>query len=339
MKIQDIETIKRMLAKHPKISIIPHKNPDGDAMGSCLGLYHYLQLQGYDATVVAPNDYPENLKWLPASEKVMIYELDPETATRQIEKSQLIFTLDFNSLDRADVLTPLLEHSKADFVMIDHHQQPKDYARVTFSNTKASSTCAMVYGFIDTMGNTNLINKDIATCLYTGIMTDTGNFKHATTTSNTLRIAATLIDKGADNALINNLVYDTNSYDRLQLLSLALKNMVYLPEYATTYTVLTSDDLKSHNFQQGDTEGIVNYGLSIKNTRLAVIFIEYKDKNFVKMSFRSKGNLDVNILAREQFNGGGHSNAAGGRYDESLEKAVAHFLTILPEYTSAKPLL
>lgn len=332
MKIQDIDSVRKILAKKPKISIVPHKSPDGDAMGSSLGLCLYFRLQGYDATVVSPNDYSENLKWLPSSETVLIYETTPEQASKQIEESQLIFTLDFNTLERADSLAPLLKLSKADFVMIDHHQLPQEYAKVAFSNPKISSTCEMIYNFIDAMGNLRLINKEIATCLYTGIMTDTGNFKHASTTANTLKIAASLIEKGANNSLINNLIFDTNSYNRLQLISLALKKLVLLEQYDSCYTALSYKDLTKHHFKQGDTEGIVNYGLSIKGVLLSVIFIEFKEKDTIKISFRSKENIDVNIFAREYFNGGGHSNAAGGRYDGSIEEAISYFLKVLPKY-------
>lgn len=332
MNIYDIESVKLLLSKQLKISIIPHKNPDGDAIGSCLGLYHYLKLHEHDVTVVSPNDFPEGLKWMPEAENIVIYDVEPEKATKQIEKSQLIFTLDFNALSRADVLTPLLEKSKADFVMIDHHEAPENYAKVMFSNPKASSTCSMVYNFIDTFGDKNLINPTIATCLYTGIMTDTGNFKYSSTTANTLRIAAFLIEKGANNSQINSNVFDNNSYDRLQLLSIALKNMTYLKDLDTAYITLTSEDLKNHNFEKGDTEGFVNYGLGIKDTKLAVIFIENQEKGFVKISFRSKEDVDVNTFARNYFNGGGHKNAAGGRFDGTLNETLNLFLEVLPEF-------
>ncbi len=330
MNIYDIETVKLLLEKQPKISIIPHKNPDGDAIGSCLGLYHYLKLHNLDVTVVSPNDFPDYLKWLPESESILIYDNEPEKATEQINKSKVIFTLDFNSLKRADSLKNLLEASKATFIMIDHHQEPENYAEITFSNPNASSTCAMVYTFIDAMGEKNNINSTIATCLYTGIMTDTGNFKYASTTSNTFKIASFLIEKGANNGQINSNVFDNNSYNKLQLLSLALKNMVYLKDYRTAYITLSADELNQHNFQKGDTEGFVNYGLTIKGTKLAVIFIQEND--YVKISFRSKNQHDVNDFARKYFHGGGHINAAGGKFNGSIEEAVTFFLDVLPKF-------
>ena len=267
MNTHDIETTRKWLQQQPVISIIPHKNPDGDAIGSCLGLCLYLRQLKLNATVVSPNDFPEFLKWLPAVDDIIIYDNDQERAKTQIEASTLIFTLDFNSLKRADSLSGLLEkQTAATFVMIDHHQAPEDYPQVTFSDPSASSTCEMVYRFIEAMGDKALINRDIATCLYTGLMTDTGNFKYPTTTSDTLRIGAFLIDQGANNSQINSLVFDTNSYNKLQLLSVALRNLVYVEEWNTAYITLTSEELQQHNHQKGDTEGFVNYGLTIKNT-------------------------------------------------------------------------
>ena len=330
MNTHDIETTCKWLQQQPVISIIPHKNPDGDAIGSCLGLCLYLRQLQLNATVVSPNDFPEFLKWLPAVDNIIIYDNDQERAKTQIEASTLIFTLDFNLLKRADSLSGLLEKQTATFVMIDHHQAPEDYAQVTFSDPSASSTCEMVYRFIEAMGDKALINSNIATCLYTGLMTDTGNFKYPTTTSDTLRIGAFLIDQGANNSQINSLVFDTNSYNKLQLLSVALRNLVYVEEWNTAYITLTSEELQQHNHQKGDTEGFVNYGLTIKNTRLAVIFIQEGD--YVKMSLRSKGATDVNRLAREHFNGGGHINAAGGRYDGTIDEAVAYFRSVLPDF-------
>lgn len=332
MNISDIEQVKRLLSKKVKISLIPHKNPDGDAMGSCLGLYHYFKLLEYDVTVVSPNNYPEFLQWLPGNDRVLIYDNEPEKATQQIKDSQLIFTLDFNHLKRADSLSELLEKSSADFVMIDHHEQPDVYAKVTYSDVKASSTCAMVYKFIDYLGGRNQIDATIATCLYTGIMTDTGSFRFRSTTANTHKIVAFLIEKGADNAKIYNNVFDSNSYNRLQLLGQALRKLNYLDTYKTAYIVLTAEDLKKYNFKKGDTEGFVNYGLSIKEAEMAVIIIEHEGGDYVRMSFRSKDKVNVNLLAREYFDGGGHFNASGGRYQGNPEQAEAYLLEILPKF-------
>lgn len=334
MNLQDIKILTELLVKRPKISIIPHKNPDGDAIGSCLALYQYLRKKQYDVCVVSPTDYPDFLKWLPDSDSVLVFTNNSQEALNQIANSKLIFTLDFNSLYRADTLTEALQASKADFVMIDHHQQPDTYAAVTYSDSTASSTCELIYKFIEKLGDVELIDQDIATCLYTGIMTDTGSFKYSLTTATTHRIVASLIEKGANPSLISTNVFDSYSIDRLQLLGKALDNLVFIEQYQTAYITLSANDLKQFNFQKGDTEGVVNYGLRIKQADLAVIFIEEENEKIIKISFRSKGNLDVNVLARKYFSGGGHINASGGRSEESLEDTLAYFLKILPEFLS-----
>lgn len=332
MNAQDIEIVNQLLKRQPKISIIPHKNPDGDAMGSCLALCLFLKKKQLDAKVVSPTDYPNFLKWLPQNDEVLIFTEDSQKAIRQIETSDVIFTLDFNTLSRADGLTETLQKSTATFVMIDHHQQPDTYASVTYSNPKASSTCEMVYTFIEALGEAHTIDKDIATCLYTGIMTDTGCFKYSLTTATTHCIVASLIEKGIDVTNINSSVFDSYSLDRLQLLGKVLDNLVYLPAYKTAYMTLSKEELKQFQFQKGDTEGFVNYGLKMKDAEMAVIFIEEEKENIIKISFRSKNNLDMNVLARKYFSGGGHINASGGRSELSLQDTVAHFLEILPQF-------
>lgn len=334
MDRNDITTLTKLLAGSKKIVIIPHKNPDGDAMGSTLGLYHYLKLKGHQPTVVSPNDYPEFLKWLPAEETVIKYDHSAADALQKIEEAELIFTLDFNAFDRVDVLKPYLEISEADFVMIDHHQAPDDYALVTYSDTSMSSTCEMVYHFIDQLGDAALINADIANCLYTGIMTDTGSFRFPSTTATTHSVIASLIEKGAENAQIHNKIYDTNSISRLQLLGCALKNLTVLDDFNTVMITLSRDELNQFQFKKGDTEGFVNYGLSLLGIRFSVIFIEHitDTEKFVKVSLRSKGSFDVNQFSRAHFNGGGHKNAAGGRSEYSLQETKEYFKKIVANY-------
>ena len=334
MNLQNIKTLTDLLVKRPKISIIPHKNPDGDAIGSCLALYQYLRKKQHDVCVVSPTDYPDFLKWLPDNDSVLIFTNNSQEALNQIANSKLIFTLDFNSLYRADTLTEVLQASDADFVMIDHHQQPDTYAVVTYSEPTASSTCELIYKFIEKLDDLELIDQHIATCLYTGIMTDTGAFKYSLTTATTHRIVASLIEKGANPSLISTNVFDSYSIDRLQLLGKALDKLIFLPQYQTAYITLSANDLKQVNFQKGDTEGVVNYGLRIKEANLAVIFIEEENEQIIKISFRSKGNLDVNVLARKYFSGGGHINASGGHSEKSLKDTLAYFLKVLPEFLS-----
>ena len=334
MNKQDSKSLQALLDKRPIITIIPHTSPDGDAIGSTLGLYHFLKNQGHDVQVVAPTDFPDFLKWMPEADQILIYPDQESRAEQRIADSSLIFTLDFNNLLRAKPLTPFLQKALATFVMIDHHQQPDTYATITYSDEKASSTCELIYNTIVSLGSQEAINKTIATCLYTGIMTDTGGFRFSMTSPQTHRVAAVLLEKGANCAQIASDVLDSYSIDRLQLLGTVLDGLTYLKEYKTAYMSVSSKILKQFNFRKGDTEGFVNYGLRIKEAELAVIFIENEEDNLIKISFRSKTTLDVNLLARMYFNGGGHINAAGGSMSISLEDTIAYFLEVLPKFLS-----
>jgi bifunctional oligoribonuclease and PAP phosphatase NrnA len=321
------------LARSEKIVIVPHKGPDGDAMGSSLGLLHFLKDKGHEAHVITPNDYPHFLKWLPGNDEVIIYEYEKERSDKLIEEAQIVFTLDFNNLSRCGSMQEALIASDAVFVMIDHHQEPSDYANYTYSDSKMSSTCEMVYKFIDKLRANKKITPEIATCLYTGIMTDTGSFRFSSTSSDTHRVIADLIDKGARNDQIHNNIYDTNSENKLQLLGTALQNLRVNKVLRTAYISLSQEELDRHNFQKGDTEGFVNYGLSLDGIIFAVIFIENVNDDLIKMSFRSKGTFDVNKFARAHFEGGGHINAAGGKSNLSLNDTIVKFNEILPQYT------
>lgn len=335
MTERELSDIKNLLSDPKHIVIVPHKNPDGDAMGSSLGLCIYLRHLGHDATVISPNDYPDFLKWLPIEHEVIKYDNKQKTADLAINNADIIFTLDFNALHRAGEMEAALNASQAIKIMIDHHQQPEGYAKYTYSDVLMSSTCEMVFNFIEMLGGAKDIDQDTATCLYTGIMTDTGSFRFPSTSSKTHRIIADLIEKGANNAAIHNAVYDTNSYERLQLLGRALKNLMVLPEYRTAYITLSQEDLNEFQYKKGDSEGFVNYGLSIENVVFAAIFIEQKQEGITKISLRSKGDFSVNEFARTHFEGGGHTNAAGGKSDLNLNDTLEKFITILPQYKKA----
>ncbi|WP_405569163.1 bifunctional oligoribonuclease/PAP phosphatase NrnA [Winogradskyella sp. Asnod2-B02-A] len=328
-----ISEIKALLSTPKNIVIVPHRNPDGDAMGSTLGLYHYLKLYHHNATIIAPNDYPDFLKWLPGDDSVLKFENNPDTSNPLIETADLIFTLDFNAFHRAGhQMAEVLEKSEATKIMIDHHQQPDDYAKYMYSDVKMSSTCEMVYNFIEMLGDTNKIDKNIATCLYVGIMTDTGSFRFPATTSRTHEVIGQLIEKGAENSQIHNNIYDTNSYSRLQLLGRAMQNLKVIPELRTAYMTLSQAELDEFNFKKGDTEGFVNYALSLKGIIFAAIFIENKQDSIIKISLRSKGEFSVNEFSRAHFHGGGHTNAAGGRSDDDMPTTINNFISILPLY-------
>jgi phosphoesterase RecJ-like protein len=335
MTKKDISEIKQLLSSPKNVVIVPHKNPDGDAIGSTLGLYHYLLKGNHNATVITPNDYPDFLKWIPGENSILKHDSQTKDCNQLIEKADLIFTLDFNAFHRTGQMESVLAESKAIKILIDHHQEPDDYAKYLFSDVSMSSTCEMVYHFIEMLGDTDKIDAPIATCLYVGIMTDTGSFRFKSTTSTTHRIVANLIEKGADNTQIHNSVYDTNSYERLQLLGSALNNLKVIPELKTAFITLSQDDLNRYNYKKGDTEGVVNYALSLDNIVLAAIFIEDRKEGIIKISLRSKGDFSVNDLSRAHFNGGGHINAAGGRSDVSLNATVEKFISILPRYKNA----
>jgi phosphoesterase RecJ-like protein len=329
MKEEDILAIKKILETPKKIAIIPHRSPDGDAMGSTLALYHFLLKINHQPTVISPNEFPNFLEWLPASESVLIYENDRVNTTKILNEAELVFTLDFNSLYRTGDMEQVLKKLTVPFIMIDHHQKPDDYAAFTYSDTSFGSTCEMIYNFIEFLDKKDFIDKTIATCLYTGILTDSGSFRYPKTTGTTHRIVAEFIDLGIENTEIPNLLFDNASYNRLQLLGRALQNMKVLPEYKTSYITLSQKELDEFNYEKGDTEGIVNYGLTIKGIVFAVIFIEHNDENIIKISFRSQGNFDVNQFARDHFNGGGHINAAGGKSNLSMEETVKKFENLI----------
>ncbi|WP_395065862.1 bifunctional oligoribonuclease/PAP phosphatase NrnA [Flavobacterium sp.] len=325
MNEKDIQAIKELLASPKKIAIIPHRSPDGDAMGSTLGLYHFLLKMNHKPVVIAPNDFPNFLAWMPASDSVLVYENDRVTTTQILQETALVFTLDFNALHRTGEMEQVLNKLTAPVIMIDHHQLPDTYATFTYSDTTFGSTCEMVYNFIGFLNKKSLIDKTIATCLYTGILTDSGGFRFPKTTGTTHRIVADFIDLGVENTEIPNLLFDNNSYDRLQLLGRALQNMKVITEHRASYITLSQKELDEFNYVKGDTEGIVNYGLTIKGIIFAAIFIEHRDENIIKISFRSQGDFDVNQFARNHFNGGGHINAAGGKSNDSMEKTIKKF--------------
>ena len=333
MKKEAVLAIQNLLATPKKIAIIPHRSPDGDAMGSTLALYHFLLKLNHNPVVISPNEFPNFLAWLPGSETVLIYENDKENGTKILNEAELVFTLDFNALHRTGEMEQVLNKLSAPMIMVDHHQKPDIYATVTYSDTSIGSTCEMIYNLISYLDKKDLIDKTIATCIYTGITTDTGSFRFSSTTSITHRIVADLIDLGINNSAIHNSLFDDNSANRLQLLGRALQNIKVFPEYKTSYITLSQKELDEFHYKKGDTEGIVNYGLSIKGIHFSAIFIEHRDENIIKISLRSQGNFDVNQFARQHFNGGGHINAAGGKSYESMKATTNKFEELISKIT------
>lgn len=335
MTKHEISDIKSLLASPKKIVIVTHKNPDGDAIGSSLALFHYLTKINHSVTVITPNDYPDFLKWVPGQDLILKFDSQNSQSLEALNNADIVFTLDFNAFHRAGDMENTLAENKSLKIMIDHHQQPDPYAKYTYSDVSMSSTCEMIYNFIEMLGDLDHLDSNMATAIYLGIMTDTGSFRFNSTTSRTHRVIADLIDKGAQNTLIHNQVYDTNSYNRLQLLGCALSNLKVMPEYRAAYITLTLKELQKFDYKKGDTEGFVNYALSLNNIVLAAIFIEDAQQNIVKISLRSKGDFSVNLMSRSHFEGGGHTNAAGGKSDLPIKETVEKFISILPQYKSA----
>lgn len=328
MKKESILKLKALLKKSNQFVIVTHWSPDGDAMGSSLALYNYLLKLKKKVTVVVPNEYPEFLHWLPGNNKVLNHQLHPDKVAKAVAKADAVFTLDFNSYKRIEKLGEVIAASNAVKVLIDHHQQPDKFAQIVFHDVKACSTCELVYDVIVALGGKNLIDKKIASCLYTGLMTDTGSFRFSSVTSKTHLILADLLQKGAVPYQIHEAIYDTYAANRLKLLGHSLsRKMVVIPEKKTAFIVLTHDELNEFSYQKGDTEGLVNYPLSISGIKFSGFFVEMDGK--VKISFRSKGKFDVNQFARTYFHGGGHINAAGGKSDLDLEATIAKFLDIV----------
>jgi phosphoesterase RecJ-like protein len=281
--------------------------------------------------VVTPNDFPEFLKWMPGSDDIMIYSKKKNTVADQVSQSDIIFTLDFNVLNRLGDFEKEISQSKGLKIMIDHHPDPGNYAEYTFSYTDASSTGELIYHFIKGLSGSDMLDKNIATCIYTGIMTDTGSFSYNSSSAETFRIIADLLKFRINKDYIHSSVYDNYTENRMRLMGYCLnKKMVVLQEYNTAFISITSEELKNFNFVIGDTEGFVNLPFSIKGIIFTVLFVEKSDH--VKLSFRSKGNFSVNDFARSHFEGGGHMNAAGGETKLSLDEAVNKFQELLPGY-------
>jgi phosphoesterase RecJ-like protein len=328
----DLVSLSNLLTQPQHIVITTHHKPDGDAMGSSLGLYNYLIQQGHHAKVIAPTDYPDFLNWMPGNEEVIIYTENKDVSANLIANASLIFCLDFNNLSRINDMGELVRASKAQKVMIDHHLEPEDFDDYRHWDIKACATAQLVYDFIaNLLKHKELINADVASCLYTGIMTDSASFRLPNTTSGVHRVVADLIDAGAVNWRIHELVYNSASENRLRFLGHCLTNCLeILPEYNTAIIAVNKQDIEKYDVNTGDTEGIVNYALAIASIRLAAFIVERDDK--VKLSLRSKGEFPANEICKKYFSGGGHRNAAGGQSDDSLQQVVEQFKLILPEY-------
>jgi len=309
-----------------------HQKPDGDAMGSTLGLYHFLIQLGHDATVISPTNWANFLDWMPGVNKVVDFEQQREKAKSIINNADLIFCLDFNVLHRTKNMEPVLYAASCVKILIDHHQQPQtEVFQYGISDTTKSSTCEMVYDLIVESGHADQLNTTIAQCLYTGVMTDTGSFRFPSTTASVHRMIAHLKETGFLHTQVHENIYDNFLENRLRFIGFALLNrMEVLYQYNTALMYITKMDLLKFDIKTGDTEGLVNYLLTIQGIRFGAIVVDRDEER--KWSFRSKGNFDVNTFARLHFEGGGHFNAAGGRSSDSLESTMSKFKQVLRQY-------
>jgi len=322
--------LSKLFSSSENILLICHINPDGDAIGSQLALYHYLKSNGKNVDMMAPNYLQEVLKWMDGADQINIFIKDRKNCRKLIKEADLIIMLDFNQSNRMGEAEDMVLESHAKKVIIDHHLNPKNFAGLIISEPSKCSTSELVHELVCEIEVEPFLNRSYAEALYVGIITDTGNFEHGSYTSRTFRIVADLLESGLEKVKILNLIYNNFSSDRIRLQGYALnKRMVVIPEYKTAYIFLTKDDLKEYNHVKGDTEGFVNLPLSIKGIYFSALFIE-KD-GFIKLSFRSKGQFPSNEFAAQYFFGGGHLNASGGEYTDTLDNTIKYFLKVLEE--------
>jgi phosphoesterase RecJ-like protein len=327
--MKPIADLLPLLETPRKIFITTHHKPDGDALGSSLGLYFYLKALGHEPTVISPSEIPDFLSWMPGIDTVLNFESEPKTCEKILEASDLVFCLDFSRLDRIKSMEPMLRKATQPKVLIDHHLQPELEAfAYGMSNPEKSSTCEMVFDFIQLHKGESHLTKDIAACLYTGVMTDTGSFRFPATTASVHEMIAVLKHHGLEHAVIHQHIYDSWSTERMRFLGYVLYEKMHIyPKQQVGIIALSLTDQEKFAVATGDTEGMVNYPLSIAQVTMAVMLTEKKDE--VRMSFRSKGDIDVSTFAHQHFNGGGHFNAAGGKSNLSLADTVAQLKTLL----------
>ena len=325
------ERIKKLIDKSDNILIVSHENPDGDAIGSSIALARFLQLSGKEVVIWMPGRFPDYYKWMKGADEILYYNGNKSNMLEDLNKTDCLIAVDLSSLSRTGKMNEVLKSYNGSKVLFDHHIDPdKEYFDLVLSDVTVSSTSELIYHFISLIGMENYIDDVISEALYVGIMTDTGSFSFNCNSPVTYEIVAKLIHKGISPDRIHKLVYDNNSESRIRMLGYSLQKMKYLPDYHTAYIALDREELRMLKSNPGDTEGIVNFALSIKGVVLAAFFSIREGE--VKISFRSKGNFSVNDFAREHFNGGGHRNAAGGSYPDSVLKAVVHFESLLPLY-------
>lgn len=329
----DFDKVSNFLATPKRILLTSHTNPDGDAIGSVLALYGYFKKKGHTVRAIMPDPSPSFLSWMPFHDDILVFNRNEEECLKAISEAEILFSIDYNSLTRLSKASIPARESKAVKILIDHHTNPSADFKWQISVPGISSTAQLVYEFIVKSGDKFLIDKNIAECIYSGIITDTGSFSYSCNDEKTYRIVADLVKIGIDGEHIHRLIYDTFSENRIRLLGYSIsRKLVVIPEFHASYIALTKEELDRYHHETGDTEDIVNWGLSIRDINFAGLFYEKED--MVKVSLRSKGSFPVNEIARKFFNGGGHRNAAGANSFISLDETIRIFTNLLPLYKS-----
>lgn len=332
----DIESLRELLAAPArKIVTLSHTNPDGDAVGSSLAWAEALRRAGHSVTSIVPNKYPYYLDWMSGIRDMVIFKHDDEgRAARAVEEADIIFCLDFNALSRLDALSDLIAaNTSAKRVLIDHHLNPVEPFDLRFSYPESSSTCYLIYRIIEELWGTKSISASQAEVLYVGMMTDTGNFSFSFLTPDLFRAVAELVATGIEVPKIYNNVYNSFTEGRARLFGYVInRKMRILRKGTVAHMSLTEEEMRRYWFQQGDSEGFVNYPLTIKKMKMSAIFIEHHD--FIRVSLRSRGDVDVNLFAGKYFNGGGHRNAAGGKSFDPMPETIAHFERAVEEFAA-----
>ncbi len=332
-RMEEINQLKGWLEIPKKCVILSHRNPDGDAMGSSLGLALYLQEQRHEARVIFPSEYPANFEWMPLSEEIIIYDLMPKLAEDTLRAAEIVFCLDFNSLERIDKLGLIVNDLKVPKILIDHHLDPEPFADMAFSDISVSSTSELVYDIVKKINHNKVPSPLIMQCLYAGIMTDTGSFHHSTS-AKLFNIMAEMKTYGLDDTRIQELVNNNQPDKYLRLLGHCLHNRMELyPDWKFGLIYLTKDDYRDFDIRRGDTEGIINYLMMLKSVQIAALVMN--QPTIIKLSLRSKGNINVQQICARHFNGGGHRNASGGSSKTTLSETIKTLKEIIEGHMTA----
>jgi len=328
--MENIADLRTLLATPKKIVITTHQKPDGDAMGSSLALYNYLILQGHHIRVVTPTDFPAYFNWMPGCEEVWNYEENPTLSNALVYEADIIFCLDFNDLSRIEPFNKAFEQTQAKIVLIDHHLYPKDFAQFMLHDVKACSTCELIFRFIELLDKDYVYSKNVATCIYTGILTDTGSFSNGATNKKAFEVTAKLLDAGLNIVEVQESLNQNGREEKLRFIGNALnRKMTIREDLGIGYIVVDRKDAYRYNLQNGDTEGLVNYPLSIEKVKVSILIKQ--EAKIIKLSFRSKGSVSVEEICRKYFEGGGHRNASGGKSFLPLEETIQKIISIFEQ--------